>query len=247
MNTVKKLAPWLVSAAVHGGLLALALVILTGVEPTAPESAMAEDAGYSVTIRPGGGPTIDQLSKDDTREFGVPTTAAPTFDETPREPAEDLKLVSPQNRAPGREYVESAPTAHLPSPASRSGGRVRLDPSVNGGGSTQAIPTPGSGSGTGVGVGDGPDEGVQAQAQETPSPKYPEEARRSHAQGTVVIDIRIDKSGNVESARVTESSGHSILDDAAVAAVRTWTYRPATLKGSPVASIRRVRLVFRLE
>ena len=51
----------------------------------------------------------------------------------------------------------------------------------------------------------------------------------------------------VESARAAEGSGSTILDDAALAAVRSWRYRPATLGGKPTPSVRRVRFVFRLE
>jgi protein TonB len=63
----------------------------------------------------------------------------------------------------------------------------------------------------------------------------------------VIAEIRIDRGGNVESARATSGSGSKVLDEAALAAVRTWKYRPATLNGHPTPSVRRVRFVFRLE
>lgn len=49
------------------------------------------------------------------------------------------------------------------------------------------------------------------------SPAYPRAARRRHLQGTVLVGIRIDRHGNVASVRVKESSGHSVLDAAALA------------------------------
>jgi protein TonB len=96
-------------------------------------------------------------------------------------------------------------------------------------------------------VGEGTDAGVEAVALETPSPVYTEEARRGQLQGTVIAEIRIDRSGNVESARATSGSGSPLLDEAALSAVRTWKYRPATLNGLPTPSVRKVRFIFKLE
>lgn len=49
------------------------------------------------------------------------------------------------------------------------------------------------------------------------SPAYPRAARRRHLQGTVLVGIRIDRQGHIASVRVKESSGHSVLDAAALA------------------------------
>lgn len=49
------------------------------------------------------------------------------------------------------------------------------------------------------------------------SPAYPRAARRRHLQGTVLVGIRIDRQGNIAGVRVKESSGHSVLDAAALA------------------------------
>ena len=43
---------------------------------------------------------------------------------------------------------------------------------------------------------------------------------------------------------IATSSGHQILDDAAVAAVRTWRFSPATQAGVPVAAIADVPIRF---
>ena len=107
--------------------------------------------------------------------------------------------------------------------------------------------TGGAGTGTGNGIGEGAGEGIQAVAVTTTPPEYPDAARRSNQEGTVVLKIQIDKEGRVTAVQVDSTSGHAILDDAAKAAVLTWRYRPATLKGRAMASERHVRLVFRLE
>jgi len=64
-------------------------------------------------------------------------------------------------------------------------------------------------------------------------PNYPDEARRQHVEGTVLLQALVGKDGNVHDTRVL----HSIpaLDSAAVAAVRQWHFKPATSEGKPIA------------
>lgn len=50
---------------------------------------------------------------------------------------------------------------------------------------------------------------------------YPQRARRKKLTGTVVVGFRVFTNGTLESARVIASSGHSILDRAAVNAVNS--------------------------
>jgi len=64
------------------------------------------------------------------------------------------------------------------------------------------------------------------------APEYPEEARQAHIQGTVILQVRIDKEGNVVSLELI--SGHPMLAATAIAAVRQWKYRPYLLNGEPV-------------
>lgn len=63
-------------------------------------------------------------------------------------------------------------------------------------------------------------------------PKYPAEARASHAQGAVLIEATIDKEGNVAHPKVLK--GNSMLAKAALEAVRQWRYKPYYLNGEPV-------------
>lgn len=55
-------------------------------------------------------------------------------------------------------------------------------------------------------------------------PQYPALARRRHWEGTVVLGIDCDADGVVQLVSVLRSSGHQVLDDAAVAAVRQWRF-----------------------
>ncbi|MFT6180892.1 MAG: protein TonB [Paracoccaceae bacterium] len=60
-----------------------------------------------------------------------------------------------------------------------------------------------------------------------PTPKYPSSARRAGHEGTVMLSFTVGTSGKVTSARVSKSSGHSPLDNAAIAAIRRWRFKPA--------------------
>ena len=56
---------------------------------------------------------------------------------------------------------------------------------------------------------------------------YPQEAIAQGLEGEVLVLIIINESGRVTAARVEESSGHKILDDAALKAVRSLRSLPA--------------------
>ncbi len=75
-------------------------------------------------------------------------------------------------------------------------------------------------------------------------PEYPEDARRSGREGLVVLKIVIDARGHV--ARLDVLRGDEPFASAAVRAVRTWRYRPATLDGNPISIFRVVKVPFRL-
>lgn len=67
------------------------------------------------------------------------------------------------------------------------------------------------------------------------SPIYPEVAWRNNWDGRVVLRLWISETGHVERVEVATGSGHEVLDDAAVAAVRSWQFRPALRAGRGVA------------
>ena len=60
-----------------------------------------------------------------------------------------------------------------------------------------------------------------------PKPDYPGYALRNHYQGIVNIEIQVDESGTITSAKVQKTSGYSILDEAALRVVKTsWHFKP---------------------
>ncbi len=63
-------------------------------------------------------------------------------------------------------------------------------------------------------------------------PPYPPIARSAHASGQVVVQVLIDENGNVVAAHAT--SGHPLLQAAAVNAARSSKFSPTKLSGQPV-------------
>jgi TonB family protein len=76
-------------------------------------------------------------------------------------------------------------------------------------------------------------------------PQYPRIDRQNRIQGTVIIMMTIDKDGSVKETRVLRSVNERI-DNEAVAAVKQWKYKPALLKGKPVAVYKLIGIVFKL-
>ena len=63
---------------------------------------------------------------------------------------------------------------------------------------------------------------------DNPPPEYPALARRRHWQGTVVLAVMVSRHGKVMRARVSESSGREVLDEAALQAVSAWRFEPGS-------------------
>jgi TonB family protein len=76
-------------------------------------------------------------------------------------------------------------------------------------------------------------------------PPYTEEARKQRVSGIVIIEAAIDKTGSVTDAHVLKGLPYG-LEEAAVAAVKQWMFKPATLNGKPVDVLFNVVVKFEL-
>jgi protein TonB len=74
-------------------------------------------------------------------------------------------------------------------------------------------------------------------------PIYPREAHDERIEGTVVVEILIDSEGRVARRRVIQSAPG--LDEAALACVASWRFKPAVKGGKPVPTIAHVPIAFR--
>jgi protein TonB len=71
----------------------------------------------------------------------------------------------------------------------------------------------------------------KAAAIYAPPPEYPIEARQRHLTGDGVIVVEVDQNtGYVTAAHVLKSTGHTILDNAALRAFSLWRFKPGTAK-----------------
>jgi periplasmic protein TonB len=77
-------------------------------------------------------------------------------------------------------------------------------------------------------------------------PPYPHASVRSAEEGTVHVRLQIGADGKIAAVQVERSSGFSRLDEAALRAVRSWRFAPATRGGLGVTSWVVVPVVFQL-
>ena len=91
-----------------------------------------------------------------------------------------------------------------------------------------------------------PPPAVPAAYRHAPLPRYPAAARALGLEGIVVLSVLVRRDGHVDDARVAASSGATMLDEAALAAVRKWRFEPATRGGHAVESVVEVPMKFAL-
>ena len=77
-------------------------------------------------------------------------------------------------------------------------------------------------------------------------PKYPPAAARAGIQGTVILIIDVDASGNVTNVAVEKSSRNRDLDRAAMDAARKWRFNPGKSGAQSVAGRVRVPVDFKM-
>jgi protein TonB len=79
-----------------------------------------------------------------------------------------------------------------------------------------------------------------------PRPEYPRTAREAGWEGTVVLQVLVLPDGTAGHVTLHKTSGYSILDEAALSAVRGWQFVPAMDGNFPVRSMVRMPVRFDL-
>jgi TonB family protein len=78
-----------------------------------------------------------------------------------------------------------------------------------------------------------------------PEPEYPKKESKARHRGTVLLELVVDRDGlprNVEVSRPLSPD----FDEAAINAVKTWRFTPATQDSKPIATRIKVEVSFRL-
>jgi protein TonB len=78
-------------------------------------------------------------------------------------------------------------------------------------------------------------------------PRYPDAARREGVEGVVLVKALVQPDGGIGAVEVERSSGHAVLDQAAVQAIRDWRFRPAERNGARVEAWVVVSIHFKIE
>jgi periplasmic protein TonB len=77
----------------------------------------------------------------------------------------------------------------------------------------------------------------------SPSPAPDLSALPHGVQGDVVVDVTIDPSGKVADLAVLHTLGYGI-ESSVIGTLKTWTFRPATKDGTPIASVQELHFHF---
>jgi protein TonB len=79
-----------------------------------------------------------------------------------------------------------------------------------------------------------------------PRPEYPRTAREAGWEGTVVLQVLVLPDGTAGTVTLHKTSGYSVLDEAALSAVRGWKFIPAMDGNFPIRSMVRMPVRFDL-
>ena len=88
---------------------------------------------------------------------------------------------------------------------------------------------------------------IRPRYKENTVPPYPPGALRRRLKGDVNLKVFVKEDGTPGDVILLESSGHSILDDAAIKAVSKWRFEPGLENSRPVAMWVEIPIKFSLE
>ncbi|MEO6816630.1 MAG: TonB family protein [Edaphobacter sp.] len=161
------------------------------------------------------------LARIEGKQANLNSNSAPAASESPTNPSAVASNPAGDSSIP-------SPPASQPNPAASESASVPMAASD----ATNATPS----SDTSHASNDSKFRYVPASVMEgyllsAPRPEYPVQARADHVEGQVAMQATISRSGAITSLHVIK--GPPSLLSAAVAAVRTWRYRPYSVDGEP--------------
>ena len=136
----------------------------------------------------------------------------------PETPPKQVKVVTPRpTPQPPKPTLEPVPSLP-PSPNA-----IEAPPAPE----PAPAPAPVSAAPRAIGIGE-----VQCSQ---PAPTYPRQSIRLNETGTTMIRLTIDEGGRISKSNITQSSGSSRLDEAALEAVRRMRCQPYMDNGRPIS------------
>lgn len=84
----------------------------------------------------------------------------------------------------------------------------------------------------------------EARYRKQTSPRYPRRALELGYEGVTIIHAKIAPNGKPAELKISDSSGHSLLDKAAISAVKKWEFEPQQKNGRATSSWVRVPVSF---
>jgi protein TonB len=90
-------------------------------------------------------------------------------------------------------------------------------------------------------------ETANMQVNRRVDPVYPASSRRAGEEGTGVFRVLVDANGRPQDVSVVTSTGHPRLDEAAMTAIKKWTFKAAMQAGQAVQSYTKVQVKFELQ
>jgi protein TonB len=85
-----------------------------------------------------------------------------------------------------------------------------------------------------------------AQQLTAASPEYPPTAYRSRTQGWVEVQFTVNTDGSVSDAKVVSAEPSRIFNNAALSAVKRWTFKPRMVNGQPAVEQVTRRIEFKM-
>ena len=75
---------------------------------------------------------------------------------------------------------------------------------------------------------------------------YPEVSRRNGEEGRAIVKVCVNVAGKIDSVEIANSTGHPLLDEAALKVAKAFRFKPATSEGKPVVSCPTLPVKFEL-
>jgi protein TonB len=202
--------------------------------PAAPAEALAEPLPEP--------PPLAAMAEPPPEPFAEPEPLADTV-ATMTAAAEPPPLPQPARIEPARPAP--VPAAAPPRPVARPAPSRPARPSADRQSAQGATPAPPAATPAAGPI--GPVLVTAPRFRRPPAPpEYPPRALDFGITGTVMVRARVAPDGGTEEIRLWRSSGHALLDAAALAAVRRWAFEPAAVDGRRVEAWVEVPVHFRL-